>query len=204
MIKKIIPILIMFFLFENVYAILDPSIVYCEQMGYIYAINKTSKGEQGICIFPDGNSVEAWSFLKGTAGQEYTYCREEGYVLKIINDSEECSSIFSYDCAVCVKEDEEIEVTRLMNLSFAEGICGDGVCIVEEDYLTCPRDCPSGQANGFCDRVGDGRCDPDCRVYEDSDCLIKKIREYRTSLILVGILIVLIILGMIIWRKYTR
>jgi len=71
----------------------------------------------------------------------------------------------------------EVEVTDLMNLSFRETICGDGICGMPENYGTCPKDCPSGSYDNFCDGIKDGKCDPDCKekygesaIKMDPDC----------------------------------
>lgn len=168
----------MILLVVRVYAILDPSAVYCDAMGYEFTIKETESGVISACVLSDGTEVNSWDFLKGKIGKEYSYCEKEGYILKTIEDSEKCSSIFSYDCAVCVKDGEEIEVTTLMNLSFDESLCGDGICMLET-YYGCPEDCPSGYGDGYCDKVDDGRCDPDCVRGGDSDCpeFIEKIPD---------------------------
>ncbi len=50
-------------------------------------------------------------------------------------------------------------------------ICNhDKVCYTGENYYNCPEDCPSGSPDGVCDKVKDGRCDPDCKQGEDPDC----------------------------------
>jgi len=46
--------------------------------------------------------------------------------------------------------------------------CGDHRCL-GESYLTCSADCPSGGADGVCDRIADAACDPDCSS-GDLDC----------------------------------
>ncbi len=48
----------------------------------------------------------------------------------------------------------------------------NNVCDEDEDYLTCPSDCPSGEEDGLCDRQKDGKCDPDCleEFALDIDC----------------------------------
>ncbi len=48
--------------------------------------------------------------------------------------------------------------------------CGDSVCEGFESYKNCPEDCPSGSKDGYCDRVNDLICDPDCKAGEDPDC----------------------------------
>jgi hypothetical protein len=50
----------------------------------------------------------------------------------------------------------------------ANGICEPNK---GENYITCPEDCPSGSADGVCDLVKDGRCDPDCAPGTDPDCI---------------------------------
>jgi hypothetical protein len=78
--------------------------------------------------------------------------------------------------------------------------CGNNKCNVElgENYKLCPKDCPSGSKDDYCDAVTDGRCDPDCREGEDIDC-IKPIAPW-IYFVIVGVAIGLIIL-LIVWSK---
>ncbi len=52
----------------------------------------------------------------------------------------------------------------------------DSTCQTDrgENSLSCRADCPSGTADGYCDEMYDGTCDPDCtdqaRENRDSDC----------------------------------
>lgn len=75
--------------------------------------------------------------------------------------------------------------------------CGNGICEsfppYNENYKNCPKDCPSGSKDNYCDGVVDGRCDPDCKEKEDIDC-IKPISAWVYFLIAFIILILLIIL----------
>lgn len=170
-ISIIFGIIIFIFFLHSTTAILNPAAVYCDKLGYEYVVGES------VCKMPDGTEVNAWKFLEGKEGQEYSYCEKEGYILKTINDSKECSSIFSLECAVCIKDGDEIEVTRLMNLSFEEGICGDGKCVIGENFKICPQDCKSGFLDGYCDGLNDTRCDPDCEKQSrnDPDCLPEEI-----------------------------
>jgi hypothetical protein len=64
-----------------------------------------------------------------------------------------------------------MEVTKLMNLSFAETACGDKNCGMPEDTISCPVDCRSGGWDKLCDGISDGRCNPDCPDGKgDPDC----------------------------------
>ena len=74
--------------------------------------------------------------------------------------------------------------------------CGNGVCdvMVGENYNTCPQDCQSGSKDGYCDRVIDGKCDPDCKKEEDLDCVEPK----RSHVVHFFIMIVIIVLVMVI------
>jgi len=61
------------------------------------------------------------------------------------------------------------------NRAFIEIIVcnNNGVCETDryENYLNCPEDCPSGSADGYCDKIKDGICDPDCAKGFDIDCI---------------------------------
>ena len=46
----------------------------------------------------------------------------------------------------------------------------DSICNLQESWISCPQDCSSGSEDGWCDRVRDGTCDPDCAEGVDSDC----------------------------------
>ncbi len=156
-----------------VYSMSDPSAVYCESLGYEYTIKQVSEGEIGVCIFPDTTSADAWDFLVGKEALDWSYCTQNGYEVEYSNDFELCGT--SDECTICILENgTKIEATKLMNLSFEEGSCGDTICVLGEDYLTCPQDCPSGFIDGYCDGVSDGICDQDCLFQltpeSDSDC----------------------------------
>ena len=45
----------------------------------------------------------------------------------------------------------------------------DGVCEQKENFLSCPKDCPPGSEDGYCDMVRDRKIDPDCYPGEDPD-----------------------------------
>jgi hypothetical protein len=53
-----------------------------------------------------------------------------------------------------------------------KGRCGNRVCNVNESFGECPKDCPSGGSDGYCDKQKDERCDPDCWG-DDPDCKSK-------------------------------
>ena len=65
-------------------AAMDPSLGYCEHMGY-----ETPNFEN--CSFGDGNSCPLWDFYKGDCGQEYVKeipCRKQGEY--VFPEFEEC------------------------------------------------------------------------------------------------------------------
>lgn len=98
----------------------NPSAAYCEALGYEYFSESTPEGEMGLCRLPNGEAVDAWQFLEGKVGQEYSYCQQEGYQIKTVKDSEKCIKFGTVECAVCVLEDgTEVEVTELMGLDFS-------------------------------------------------------------------------------------
>lgn len=167
-------------------AMLNPATVYCQAMGYNWTIQPDARGGAGYCILPQGKSVGEWDFIRGSAGQEYSYCARKGYKARTIKDSEKCSSIASNTCMVCILQNgTEVQVTDLMNLSFEETRCGDGSCGLPETLKTCPQDCRSGSWDGFCDGKFDGKCDRDCTATSDVDCLI------RSPFFIGGVLVIL-------------
>ena len=176
--KKLILIVLLIFVFFNILAIegmLNPAAVYCNELGYSYVTKETPEGQISVCKFPDGTECPSWDFLLGKCGTEYSYCKIKGYEIKSVFDYEKCSSISNPECSVCILENgSEVEVTKLMGLSFIEGKCGDGKCTIGENYNNCPEDCPSGSYDMYCDKVEDGICDPDCiereMIDEDPDC----------------------------------
>ncbi len=46
----------------------------------------------------------------------------------------------------------------------------DKTCNENENYLSCPSDCPLNKPDGYCVNKGDGVCDPDCVEGFDPDC----------------------------------
>lgn len=152
---------------------INPSRKYCEEMGYDYEINTTTNA--GICVLPNNNSVIAWNFLKGKVGQNYSYCKREGYEIETVQSPEICSELGTDSCAVCVLPNgTQIEVTEAMHLQLTTNVCGDGSCQMGETYRNCPEDCQSGTRDGYCDKVEDNICDKDCVLQgisaKDPDC----------------------------------
>lgn len=162
-----------FSLLSLVFSLRNPAAVYCNALGYKYIVEKTEDGDIGYCILPNKEKVNAWDFLHGKIGLEYSYCKKIGLEAKSIKNLTLCE--FIDECTVCVfSNGTEIEVTKLMGLSFLETICGDNICGLPENHFNCPQDCPSGSSDLVCDKIKDGICDPDCillnKTEDDQDC----------------------------------
>ena len=198
----LIVMLLLFVSTNSASALKNPSGVYCKELGYEYiTATMPDGGQRGFCILPDDQIVDAWEFLEGKVGQEYSYCEKEGYEIKTVADSEACSRIFTYECAVCILEDgTEVEVTELMNLSFIESVCGDGICGLPENFETCPEDCPSGELDEYCDGLADRICDPDCEEKDDPDCE----EEFEISWSIIISVIFVIILAIVFIFLYRK
>ena len=77
----------------------------------------------------------------------------------------DCKNGEDPDCGATVTNPTGATTTTLASL------CGNKACdSPQENYLTCPQDCPSGAKDGYCDKVKDARCDPDCAAGDDIDC----------------------------------
>jgi len=185
---------------QPVAAARNPSAVYCLAMGYQYQTRYTSAGEVGYCLLPDGKAVDAWEFLSGIQGAEYSYCARQGYPQKTLSASPACT--WSRDCLICVLPDgREVEVTTLMNLSVAETTCGDGRCATAENAFTCPQDCPTGDLDGYCDRAADRKCDPDCtEPGDDPDCAVP-MNPFLIPGVIVGAAVLLLVIILIARSK---
>lgn len=59
----------------------NPASVYCVELGYQLEIRDTDAGQEGVCIYPDGNECDEWDFLAGRCGQQYSFCQQNGGVL---------------------------------------------------------------------------------------------------------------------------
>lgn len=64
------------------------------------------------------------------------------------------------------KKEKLLEV----NVAFFSDVCGDNICQPHESYESCPKDCKSGEKDDYCDKIEDGKCDPDCTLKQDPDC----------------------------------
>ncbi len=156
---------------KSSFSMMNPAAVYCDALGYTYSTVMTEFGEKGYCGLPDGSTVDAWDFLQGKVAQKWSYCAKKGLSFYHYNESD--PSAPCQDCLACKTEDgKEVEVTKYMGLKVVAGKCGDGTCGMPENYSTCPRDCPSGGIDGYCDKVKDGKVDPDCAEGEDPDSIL--------------------------------
>jgi len=93
----------------------NPAATYCKELGYEYRISRNNKGEEGICVFPDGKECEEWKFLAGKCGQERSYCARQGF--DVVTKTNGKNSL-SREYAECVSDGQGIgSVSDLMGLS---------------------------------------------------------------------------------------
>jgi putative hemolysin len=168
----------------SVSAMRNPSAVYCTELGYNYTVDSGEEGDIGYCTLPDGGKVDAWQFLQGYEGTDYNYCEAQGYETKVVNSTTTCEIFLTGSCAVCILDSgKEVEVTKLMGLTFAETTCGDGHCGVPENHKTCPVDCKKAGPDGYCEGGSDSICDPDCGSEKDLDCPVLSEEEKASALV---------------------
>ncbi len=79
--------------------------------------------------------------------------------------------------------------------------CGNNRCDIEvkEYVLNCPKDCPAGSKDNYCDKLEDKICDPDCKKTEDKDCM-NLIKKY----ILIGITILVLGVGLFYFLRIKK
>lgn len=83
---------------ENV-TIANPAATYCAMLGYQSGTQETAAGQASTCIMPDGTVCDAWQFLRGTCGQEFSWCALNGYQIQNVVESDGSST---QEYAVCV------------------------------------------------------------------------------------------------------
>ncbi|MGD8813649.1 MAG: C1 family peptidase, partial [Anaerolineales bacterium] len=101
----------------------NPAAVYCTEMGYQFEIVMTDAGLKGVCHLPEGLTCDAWKYLEGLCGQEYSYCAELGYRIQIQVDG---MNPYSRVYGICVNDKNErvAAVTELFNLPEMSTGCG--------------------------------------------------------------------------------
>ena len=123
----------------------NPAAIYCTEMGFQYEIIADQNGQLGICHLPDNQNCEAWDFLQGTCGQEYSHCAQNGYQVKVKTDG---MNSISNPYGVCVTENgrEVGPVTELSNLTEKTSTCAEnsvdqGISPLDQiDQVYIPRD----------------------------------------------------------------
>ena len=119
----------------------NPAATYCRELGYQYRIDQTAKGEQGICVFPDGKECEEWKFLDGKCGKERSYCARQGF--DTVTKSNGGDSL-SREYAACVKDGREVgPVSELMSLSEKATKGSIPVVVGSEPPLRAKRQSPA-------------------------------------------------------------
>ncbi len=145
---------------------------YCELHGYkikhidnISLCIKENLTACSVCVLPNGSSEDIFAIMNLSA--------KEGYCGDGICDIGETYDNCPQDCYA---KNVEVTVNSSSNTSqnnettVFSSTCGDNVCESYENYKICSKDCPSGSLDSYCDKVRDGRCDPDCRNGQDPDC----------------------------------
>ncbi|MCD4666362.1 hypothetical protein K8R47_00970 [archaeon] len=84
------------------------------------------------------------------------------------------------------------EIFDIEELEFTVQCSSNGVCEEGESYLTCSEDCSSGSADGICDFISDGVCDPDC--LREPDCGNTGLSYLTWIFIIVGALLLIWVL----------
>jgi C1A family cysteine protease/putative hemolysin len=101
---------------ENKIGTANPAAVYCNSLGYDYQTESSEDGQVSICNFPDGTSCDAWRFLEGKCGAEFSYCAKNNYKQVVKTDGK---NSFSPTYAVCV-DNELNEIGSVIKLADIE------------------------------------------------------------------------------------
>ena len=85
----------------NNVVIADPAATYCAIMDYQYKIVDSDNGQIVMCVFPDSSSCDEWDFYSGKCGKQFSYCIQNNYELKTMNDG---NDPYSEEYAICVDD----------------------------------------------------------------------------------------------------
>lgn len=81
----------------------NPAAVYCKAMGGTYQTIGNDMGEEnGACLLPNNSTCDAWDFLSGQCGSEFSYCAKNGLETLTVTDGRDA---YSSEYAVCVNAD---------------------------------------------------------------------------------------------------
>jgi len=140
---------------ENIAGMPNPAAVYCEGLGYSMENVTRNGGEDADCIFPDGSRCGQWDFLSGRCGQEFSYCKIEGFALEEganigicqFTDGSTCDE-FQFFCGECSAGDNPGVIEEE---PAAEP--GERKTFTNEKYgysFDVPRSCYEGPLLGAC------------------------------------------------------
>lgn len=105
----------------------NPAATYCNEMGFVFNTEEDgSGGQRGVCELPEGLVCDAWDFLAGKCGGEYSYCGQQGLDVATRSDGQ---NPFSPEYAVCVDRRGAIlgAASELSGLEEAVVACGTEV-----------------------------------------------------------------------------
>ena len=155
-------------LFGFVFAVANPSATYCSELGYTYgSVQDSEGGEVGMCTLPNGQSVDAWDFYRGTVATQYSYCVQNGYGIKSI--TEDMGGWTAQYAACVLPNGTEVPVDQLMGIDSTasetplDTYTGEGTPSGTEQPLpsltpcspTVEDSCPEGEYcdNGVCNTI---------------------------------------------------
>jgi hypothetical protein len=92
-------------------------------------------------------------------GQFYNEQENKGFMVIYLPYLEDAKYVsFEHGTAILAKADLSV-------------LCNsDGKCDSSENFLSCEKDCPLDNADGYCLAESEGICDPDCAEGLDPDC----------------------------------
>jgi len=80
----------------------NPASVYCQGLGYEEETRENELGQYGVCLLPDDTECDTWDFLAGRCGQEHSYCAQQGFEIKGVENSNIGTCVFD-DGSTCLE-----------------------------------------------------------------------------------------------------
>jgi len=116
---------------ESIVGMGNPSAVYCQDLGYEFGTINEETGERGICIFSEDQQCDAWQFLGGTCGEQYSYCAQQGYNSALEDDPPGSAR----SSVMCVDDNYQAIGPALELMELHEKSLGNNVSLDESEPL---------------------------------------------------------------------
>jgi putative hemolysin len=85
--------------------------LYCIELNYGVESVETERGQEGLCVLPDGSKCPEWDFYAGTCGAAFSLCAERGLEQHNKTDGDDT---YAREYTACVEGGVEVNVSDML------------------------------------------------------------------------------------------